>query len=95
MLEKELSIGAGTFGTVYSIEYEKGKCAAKQIEIDAGKAKILYMALEELLIMIKKTDRENIIKIKAFSYKINSQNHVRRFYIIMEQYKESLKVAVK
>ncbi len=53
------------------------------------------MALEELKIMIKKTDRENIIRIKAFSYKINSLKHVTRFFILMEQYKESLTVAVK
>jgi hypothetical protein len=53
------------------------------------------MGLEELKIMIKKTDRENIIKIKAFSYKTNSLKHVTRFYIIMEEYKESLSVAVR
>ena len=53
------------------------------------------MGLEELKIMIKKTDHENIIKIKAFSYKTNGLKHVTRFYIIMEEYKESLTVAVK
>ncbi len=53
------------------------------------------MALEELKIMIKKIDRENIINIKAFSYKTNKQTHVRRFYIIMEEYTESLKKAVE
>ncbi len=44
--------------------------------------------------MIKKTDRENIIKIKAFSYKINSLKHVTKFYIIMEKFASSLKIAV-
>ena len=53
------------------------------------------MGLEELKIMIKKTDRENIIKIKAFSYKTNGLKHVTRFYIIMEEYKESLTCAIK
>jgi hypothetical protein len=53
------------------------------------------MALEELKIMIKKNDRENIIKIKAFSYKTNSLKHVTRFFIIMEQYKDSLNLALK
>ena len=45
--------------------------------------------------MIKKTDRENIIKIKAFSYKINSLKHVTKFYIIMEKFKKSLRVAIE
>ena len=53
------------------------------------------MGLEELKIMIKKTDRENIIKIKAFSYKTNGLNHVTKFFIIMEKFSTSLKKAVE
>ncbi len=53
------------------------------------------MALDELKFMIKKQDCENIIKIKAFSYKINKLNHLTRFFIIMEKYSSSLKIALK
>jgi hypothetical protein len=53
------------------------------------------MALDELKFMIKKNGCENIIKIKAFSYKINSLKHVTKFYIIMEKYSESLKIAIQ
>ncbi len=52
------------------------------------------MALDELKFMIKKNGSENIIKIKAFSYKINSLKHVTRFFIIMEKFTASLKKAV-
>ena len=53
------------------------------------------MALDELKFMIKKNDCENIIKIKAFSYKINGLKHVTKFFIIMEKFAGSLKKAVE
>jgi hypothetical protein len=53
------------------------------------------MALDELKYMIKKNDSENIIKIKAFSYKINGLKHVTKFFIIMEKYAGSLKKVVE
>jgi hypothetical protein len=52
------------------------------------------MALDELKFMIKKNGSENIINIKAFSYKINSLKHVTKFFIIMEKFAGSLKKAV-
>jgi hypothetical protein len=51
------------------------------------------MSLDDVKVMLKKNDCENIIKIKAFSYKINGLKHITRFYIIMEQYSASLKIA--
>ncbi len=53
------------------------------------------MALDELKFMIKKNGCENIIIIKAFSYKINGLKHVTKFFIIMEKYTASLKKAVE
>jgi hypothetical protein len=53
------------------------------------------MALDELKFMIKKNGCENIINIKAFSYKINGMKHVTKFFIIMEKYSASLKYAVE
>ena len=53
------------------------------------------MALDELEYMIKKQDCENIIRIKAFSYKTNGLNHVTKFFIIMEKFSTSLKKAVE
>ena len=53
------------------------------------------MALDELKFMIKKNGSENIIRIKAFSYKINSSKHVTRFFIIMEKFAGSLKKAIE
>jgi|NOAtaT_6_FD_contig_61_2705543_length_1068_multi_2_in_0_out_0_2 hypothetical protein len=53
------------------------------------------MAIEELKFLIKKQNCENIIKIKAFSYKINSLKHVTRFFIIMEKYTASLNEALE
>ena len=52
------------------------------------------MALDELKFLIKKNGSENIINIKAFSYKINSLKHVTRFFIIMDKFTASLKKAV-
>ncbi len=52
------------------------------------------MALDELEIMIKKQNRQNIIKIKAYSYKINKFRVVTRFLILMEKYSSSLKIAI-
>ena len=49
------------------------------------------MALDELKFMIKKNGRENIINIKAFSYKINGLKHVTKFFIIMEKFSASLR----
>ncbi len=62
--------------------------------IHQGKKESLFIALDELKYMVKKTDRENIIKIKAFSYKMNRLNYVTKFYIIMEKFKSSLKITV-
>ncbi len=53
------------------------------------------MALDELKFMIKKNRGDNIINIKAFSYKINGLKHVTKFYIITEKYSASLKKALK
>ena len=53
------------------------------------------MALDELKFMIKKNGCENVIRIKAFSYKINGLKHVTKFFIIMEKYTTSLKRAVE
>ena len=53
------------------------------------------MALDELKFMIKKNGCENVIRIKAFSYKINSLKHVTRFFIIMEKYTASLNEALE
>ncbi len=53
------------------------------------------MALDELKFMIKKNGCENIIKIKAFSYKTNMLKRVTRIYIIMEKYSKSLKIAIQ
>ncbi len=53
------------------------------------------MALDELKFMIKKNNSENVIKIKAFSYKINVLKHVTKFFIIMEKYSASLKLAIQ
>jgi hypothetical protein len=53
------------------------------------------MALDELKFMIKKNHCENIIRIKAFSYKTNKLKHVTKFFIIMERYTASLKKAVE
>ena len=52
------------------------------------------MALDELKFLIKKNGCENIINIKAFSYKINGLKHVTKFFIIMEKFAGSLKKAV-
>ena len=53
------------------------------------------MALDELKFLIKKNGCENIINIKAFSYKINGLKHVTKFFIIMEKFAGSLKKAVE
>ena len=84
ILNDDQGLGKGSFGNVYAIQYE-GESAVKQIAIHPGQKDSLFMALDELKFMIKKTDRENIIKIKAFSYKINSYRHITKFYIIMER----------
>lgn len=89
-LDNEICLGKGSFGFVYKIDYN-GKCAAKQITINVGQVDLLLkMALDELKIMIKKKDSENIIKIIGYSYKTNKDKNVSRFYIIMDLYKTSL-----